>query len=633
MSPPSRRRRASASRIVPSLAAALVLADCARATATALPTATLRDLRASRADDAVRAAFIGVDAPGALVVRGVSDAYVDARRRGLRAFAECAASTEAANGEATPLTRSDEWARAHDGASRTTIASMSSARLRFDIDDACGAAAGVRADLEMIRDAADDVASAALARLDAAFHNATGGFYERSARSDTSLDHFHAYGAPSVERAARAADVSAETEGKHAHTDVGVAIVMTPALLLDEKPGSSGSRGLYIGDIEPDVPDDGMIVMLGEAARAWVPGLSEEMRRLLKVPTHAMRLTGDRAWFGRMVLPQSTTTHPTADVTFGAWHEGAIRAAQSSNEAAESERWAAVACPAPVFDSPAVASRRRILQSDHTCGAGQIYCWLSCVDAPDCGDESAQCIDSSTGREWINAPNNHCDACVAQCPATEYSPSSGMCNKRLPPTTMYMDGFKWNTGGSSQPCTALLFKSWSLHTPGLLALGFFFTVAMGASIEAMASLRRKLQNTGFCNCHSIPPAKSRAYSVGIYAVQVTVGYLLMLVSMTYNFVLFSSVVVGLVVGHVCFGASAPVTATTSACCTHASPSDKQDCPGCAPSPAAAADDDLPPCCAARAAAAPAPAGGSPGGGSSSGDSLVRPLTRDVESGR
>ena len=626
MSRPNGRRGATA-RAVLSLALSLALVDGARATATALPTTTLNALRASRADDAVRAAFIGADAPGALVVRGVSDAYVDARRRGLRAFAECAASTEGAtDGESPPLTRSDEWARAHDGASRTTIASMSSARLRFDIDDACGEAAGVRADLEIIRDAADDVASAALARLDAAFHNATGGFYERSARSDTSLDHFHAYGAPSVELEARTEDVSAETEGKHAHTDVGVAIVMTPALLLDEKPGASGSRGLFIGDIEPDVPDDGIIVMLGEAARAWVPGLSEEMRSLLKVPTHAMRLTGDRAWFGRMVLPQSTTAHPTADVTFGTWHEGAIRAAQSSNEAAESERWAAVACQAPVFDSPTVASRRRRLQSDNTCGTGQIYCWLSCVAAPDCGSDTAQCIDSATGQAWINAPNNHCNACTAQCPATNYPSSSGMCNKRLPPTTMYMDGFKWTTGGSSQPCTALLFKSWSLHTPGLLALGFFFTVAMGASIEAMASIRRKLQNTGFCNCHNIPPTKSRAYSVGIYAVQVTVGYLLMLISMTYNFVLFSSVVVGLVIGHLCFGASAPVTATTSACCTHVSPSDKQDCPGCAPSAPASGAADLPSCCAARD-------DGSSGAPSSSGDSLKRPLSRDVESAR
>jgi hypothetical protein len=85
---------------------------------------------------------------------------------------------------------------------------------------------------------------------------------------------------------------------------------MTPALLAGEEPGARGSRGLFIGDIEPDVPDDGLIVMLGEAARAWAPGLSEEMRALLKVPTHAMKLVGERAWFGRMVLPESSTTHP-----------------------------------------------------------------------------------------------------------------------------------------------------------------------------------------------------------------------------------------------------------------------------------------------------------------------------------
>jgi hypothetical protein len=189
---------------------------------------------------------------------------------------------------------------------------------------------------------------------------------------------------------------------------------------------------------------------------------------------------------------------------------------------------------------------------------------------------------------------------------------------------MFMDGFSLNGGGSNSPCVALLFRSWSLHTPALMALGFFATFIMGASIEAFASLRRKLQSPGFCNCHNIAPPKSRALCVALYSIQVTVGYLLMLVSMTYHFVLFSAVILGLVFGHVAFGAASPVTATTTACCAFASPSDKQDCAGCAPdatgarasccataTPSAspsrgadAADDDvdvagLAPCCAAR----------------------------------
>ena len=596
--------------------------------ARALPTASLRDVLRGAADDVVRAAFVGDRAVGAMVVVDVGGRYAEARRGGLEGLARCARDGRGAG----TLTRSGAWEVAHDGATRATLARRARERLPMDLDDACGDERGMRAELEAVRDGADVVARATLSRLDAAFHNVTGGFYERSARSDASLDHFHAYGAPADEEAS-GEDAESDVEGKHAHTDVGVAIVMTPALIRGEKPGTSGSRGLYIGDIEPIVPDDGMIVMLGEAARSWVPGLSPEMRKLIKVPTHAMRLTGDRAWFGRMVLPDTTTRHPTQDLSFGTWHDGATRAMTSSNAEAEAARWAAVACPSPAVEEVSLVaqtSRRKILSDDSTCGAGQIYCWLSCVDAPACGADTAQCIDVATGLPWGGLPNEHCDTCEAQCPGNNDTAPTGMCNTRLRPTTMFMDGFTLNGGGSTSPCVALLFSSWSLHTPALLALGFFATVSLGMSIELLASIRRKLQNPGFCNCYNIPTSRQRAYSVALYAVQVTFGYLLMLVSMTYHFVLFSAVIVGLVIGHVLFGTTAPVTATTSACCTHASPSDKDPCPSCGPDATAAAVGDLPPCCAARAAAGSE----SPDGSSLSGDSLVRPLARarDVESG-
>jgi hypothetical protein len=232
------------------------------------------------------------------------------------------------------------------------------------------------------------------------------------------------------------------------------------------------------------------------------------------------------------------------------------------------------------------------------------------------------CIDTATGNPWVNTEGNHCNACEARCPGSIITAATGMCNTRIAPTTMYMDGFKLNGGGAAQPCVALLFKSWSLHTPALLALGFFATVAMGMSIEALASLRRNLQNPGFCNCHNIPTSTSRAYAVALYAVQITFGYLLMLVSMTYHFVLFSAVIIGLLIGHIIFGAKAPVVANTTACCAFASPSDKEDCPGCAPSPARAADA-LAPCCAARAADDDSDSPPS----SDSGDRLRTPLAR------
>ena len=91
----------------------------------------------------------------------------------------------------------------------------------------------MRGDLEIMRDGADVVGRATLRRLDAAFHNATRGFYEHSAASDASLDHFHAYSVAGTNSRAHeeVAVAKEDAHGKHAHTDVGVAIIMTPALL------------------------------------------------------------------------------------------------------------------------------------------------------------------------------------------------------------------------------------------------------------------------------------------------------------------------------------------------------------------------------------------------------------------
>lgn len=636
-------RRAVARCVVVVVAACVVAPMASGALAKELPMTTLRALMDGESDDVVRRAFIGKDAAGAMVVRDISHAYVEARRRGLDALSACARrraeDPDEAEGVESTLWRSEEWERAHDGAIRTTVAVKAKERLKMEMEAECAGlgsagANAMRGDLESIRDGADVVALAALRRLDAAFHNATRGFYESSARSSMTLDHFHAYGAAATDEEEDNA-VDLDLEGKHAHTDVGVAIVMTPALVRGEKPGAGGSRGLFIGDIEPDVPDDGMIVMLGEAARVWVPGLSAEMQALIKVPTHAMRLTGDRAWFGRMVLPESSHAHPESGMSFGTWHAGATRAAMRLGADAEDEKWAAVACPSPVYDArdfTPVDTNRRVLSSSNTCNAGEVYCWLACVEAPDACDDTAQCVDQTTGNVWDGV--SHCASCGAQCPATGTKEHTGFCNTDIPPTTMYMDGFHVNAG-SSAPCVALLFESWSLHTPALFALGFFATVALGASIEGLASIRRKLQNPGFCNCHSIPEPKSRVYATMIYGFQITAGYLLMLVSMTYHFALFSAVIVGLLLGHIVFGSQAPVVANTTACCSFASPNDRQDCAGCAPDasgvrPSCCAgsgeEEELPPCCAARARGEDSPTGGSSSG-------LERPLAGDLESGR
>ena len=67
---------------------------------------------------------------------------------------------------------------------------------------------------------------------------------------------------------------------------------------------------------------------------------------------------------------------------------------------------------------------------------------------------------------------------------------------------------------------------------------------------------------------------STALTLLLYAFQVTAGYLLMLVSMTYHVPLFFSVVIGLTLGHAVFSiyssdGGGKITSGTTACCAEA----------------------------------------------------------------
>ena len=620
-----------------------------------LPTADAAALASGDADRTVRDAFLGPDAPGAMLVRGVPG-YARARADALRSLALCAASPQGRD----VFVRMKAWERDHgDGSfSKMSVAAPADGRLPIELDRACGP--GLRPKLETVRAAADAAATAVLPRLDELLGYDTGGFFAAAADSAGSLDHFHVYattGARRVRSRASAEGVTdenpnaedrgddvasrerapregeaAESEtaktaktndaspGKHEHVDVGVAIVMTPALLVresDETDGAAfvpeeldafGSRGLSLGGRAPELPPDALIVMLGEAARAWAPPPPEGASgaRAVAVPTHAMALelerrVGDaaasspssRAWFGRMVLPPDATAHPTRlGVTFGAWREGVARAFRGGEEsdmndisnAAERSALASVSC-----------SPRRRLADDSSCGAGEVYCWLACVadDTGGCGaDEDLKCVQPGTGAVWPDdlGAQSHCYDCEPTCVASA-APDAGaagspggstrpdaFCNDRIAPVSMYMDGFLgWSDPNG--PCVAFLHRDLILRSPGALFAAFFATVAAGVAVEGLAAARRWRAKTQDAACLDAvaaggsPAAVSaalKAQALLLYGTQCAAGYLLMLVSMTYHAVLFVGVVLGLVLGHAWFNAAAPLGSRggASACCQH-----------------------------------------------------------------
>jgi hypothetical protein len=116
-----------------------------------------------------------------------------------------------------------------------------------------------------------------------------------------------------------------------------------------------------------------------------------------------------------MVLPPDDTAHPTLGTTFGAWREGvarAFRGDEKSDDASSSRTSLASASCSP----------RRRLADDASCGAGEVYCWLACVDAPTggCGaDEELKCVEPGTGLVWPDdlGAQSHCYDCAPTCVA------------------------------------------------------------------------------------------------------------------------------------------------------------------------------------------------------------------------
>ena len=192
------------------------------------------------------------------------------------------------------LRDSKAYSKEHPGVSRSTLAEFANKRLSMDVNAECAEgdadAFDLRRELEKLRDFADLVSQATLPRLDAILNANEGedanrrptrmerNFFSDALRSEASLDHFHVYASsdassssspdPSEKRAK--GNEPEKKHGKHEHTDVGVAIVMTPAW-VDGKDDQAGSRGLLVDGVSYDIPNDGMLVLLGEAARAWHP--------------------------------------------------------------------------------------------------------------------------------------------------------------------------------------------------------------------------------------------------------------------------------------------------------------------------------------------------------------------------
>lgn len=221
-------------------------------------------------------------------------------------------------------------------------------------------------------------------------------------------------------------------------------------------------------------------------------------------------------------------------------------------------------------------NRRRLQMVDDASACNNVtnfFCWMSCLSIPDASNASEKikdgyslyCLDESelattsnvsAAYKQCNTFGLHNDACAGTwLPTVPDVPSQEIIvDKEIIAatpmkfcyggTSMYMDGFHW----TNPTCVIYLFPNWVLSSAGLLTGASIGTFFFGIVLEAVIAKRRSV-------VQSFPLGWKRlTISTLFYGLQLTLGYFIMLVVMTYSGPLFMSVIFGLMGGHAMFNA-------------------------------------------------------------------------------
>lgn len=128
-------------------------------------------------------------------------------------------------------------------------------------------------------------------------------------------------------------------------------------------------------------------------------------------------------------------------------------------------------------------------------------------------------------------------------------------------TDMHMMGFKsiLFNNGEKEECVMLFHEVFTLDSEWKFVLGVFSTLLFGVFTEWLVSVRRKMDT-------DLRTLRGKLVKVSLFAGNMCVGYLIMLITMIYSLELFLAVVLGLAIGHFLFNSKAPVGESVTACC-------------------------------------------------------------------
>jgi len=393
------------------------------------------------------------------------------------------------------------------------------------------------------------------------------------------LEHFHHYQKKS----------SSERTEKTVewHTDAGLFLTFLPAHDCQSngnKPDDSFWVQLPGGEQAQAYFEPGSVaVMMGAGAEHWLHSSSLSLR----ATRHAVKMnqSESRVWYGMMhLVPEDSIIQESPRRTFGDMKQNMKVAAQNNLLNGKTADTIAIGCGPSIdtypdatptneiIDSP---RRRRLqhVQDASVCNnVTNFFCWTQCLEIPNYEQaegyitegNSLYCLDPGILARSGNQVSKAVEPCIGK---VHNSNCQGIWHRTSPSvagwpveynstlfveekycyggTSMYMDGFHWI---HDTTCVIYLFPSLVLSTKGRYIGACFGTILFGMMVEAIIFRRRK-------SIVNFQPGMSRLLaSAAFYTLQLTMGYMVMLIVMTYSGPLFLSCIIGLVLGHVVFNA-------------------------------------------------------------------------------
>ena len=387
------------------------------------------------------------------------------------------------------------------------------------------------------------------------------------------------------------------------HTDNGLFLMITPFPEQSLVVRTSSGRRISTADLDPA---DTVLVLTGVALPDWLlQGERAAVRRAFhpvphSVPHVGATPIGGRTVFARMkvapggavpITPKTESAH-RHDSDFLTFEEVFVRESRSYPLSSESS----------LCSVDLESERYQRAVRDQCEVEGTAYCWHDCLPIPaNCTSNSEMvCLDIIELEECdpdIHNPN--CELVCLEVPEeTTKSPDDTICgtdasspdDPTQSPSTddstrspsqpdkvpaaelfcngigidMYMQGFEVSGKGENQ-CIMLFFEAFTLDSPLKFGFGCVFVFLLGLVIEVLIAFRRSLTQRATASPDGLTLAWQLAI-LSVFALSLVLGYLAMLVAMTYSVELFLCVVAGLVVGHGVFNLGTPVGETVDPCC-------------------------------------------------------------------